>query len=194
MLYSLTVAVCAGLIIALNLLLGGELTLYAAGKISLITLCGVAAAFVTDAVCAFAVRRLPERWFLPEARLFSVGKRELEIYRRIRLSRLKRWVPEWGCFTGFHKDKLRSSADTEYLARFLLESNYGVLGHVAGAVCGFALMLIPIFDPFTMALPIAAVNAFLSLLPTAILRSNTPALRRLYRRSLARDERSEKTK
>ena len=38
-----------------------------------------------------------------------------------------------------------------------------------------------------MALPIALVNFVLNLMPTAILRANTPALRRLYERSLRKE-------
>jgi hypothetical protein len=50
------------------------------------------------------------------------------------------------------------------------------------------IMLLPFMDPISVALPIAAVNFVLSILPTMILRFNTPALRRIYRRNLEREK------
>ena len=44
------------------------------------------------------------------------------------------------------------------------------------------------FGPLTVSIPVAAVNAILSLLPTMVLRYNTPALRNLYRRTREREE------
>lgn len=154
----------------------------------LLTTLGVAAVIGVDGLFAFLIRRMPEKWFAPEAKLFDVGKRELNFYRKTRINSWKRHVPEWGCFTGFHKDKMRSPDDSAYLGRFLLESNYGVAGHLAGAVLGFLILLLPFLRPLSVALPIAAVNCILSLLPTMILRYNTPALRRLYRRNLNREK------
>ena len=188
MFYLLTVTTATLLITIGNFLSDGIFRVSAFGRLLLLTLIGVAAVFAIDALAALVARRLPERWFAPEARLFSVGKREKNFYRKLKINRWKQYVPEWGCFTGFHKDELQSSSDTAYLGRFLIESNYGVAGHVAGAILGFLLVLIPPLRPLTVALPVAAVNAILSLLPTMILRFNTPALRRLYHRTLPRDE------
>jgi len=79
---------------------------------------------------------------------------------------------------------LQSPDNSAYLGRFLLESNYGVAGHVAGALLGYLILFLPFLRPLSMALPIAVINMILSILPTMILRFNTPALRRLYRRNL----------
>jgi len=46
--------------------------------------------------------------------------------------------------------------------------------------------------PLSMALPIAAVNFILSILPTMILRFNTPPLRRIYKRNLKRENNGER--
>jgi hypothetical protein len=185
----------ATLLIALgNFLLDRVYELSALGGLLLLSVIGVAAVIAIDGLAAFAVRRLPERWFAPEASLFAVGNREKNFYRKTKINSWKKHVPEWGCFTGFHKDKMQSADDSAYLGRFLLESNYGVAGHVAGAILGFALVLIPPLRPLTVALPIAVVNMILSLLPTMILRFNTPALRRLYRRNLDREARRNEEK
>ncbi|MBQ9132576.1 MAG: hypothetical protein IJX62_08940 [Clostridia bacterium] len=189
MFYLITISAATVLIAFFNALSKGTLQLAVFGEYLLITLLGVAAVFAIDGLMAFVTRRLPERWFLPEARLFSVGKWEKDLYRRTRINAWKKYVPEWGCFTGFHKDKMQSPDDSAYLGRFLLESNYGVAGHLAGALLGFLLLLIPPLRPLTVALPVAVINMILSLLPTMILRFNTPALRRLYRRTLEREQR-----
>jgi len=187
MAYLITVILSVILIAALNFWMDGIYLASAFFAWIPEILLGVAAVFVIDAFFAFVIRRLPERWFSPDGRLFSVGKREKSFYRKTGINGWKRYVPEWGCFTGFHKDQLQSSNDSAYLGRFLLESNYGVAGHVAGAMFGFLIMLLPFLRPFSVALPIAAVNLILSLLPTMVLRFNTYALRRLYQRALARE-------
>jgi glycosyl-4,4'-diaponeurosporenoate acyltransferase len=154
---------------------------------------GVVAVIAVDGLLAFVARRLPDRYFAPEAKLFSVGDREKKLYKKLKIESWKRYVPELGCFTGFHKDKMRDPRTSEYVGRFLLESNYGVLGHVLGATLGFLIMLLPFLRPLAVALPIAIVNFVLSTLPTMILRYNTPALRRLYRRNLAKEEKEKNT-
>ena len=188
MFYLFTVLGAAIIIALSNFLADGIFTFFAIGNNLLIVALGIIAVFLVDAFFAFVTRRLPEKWFAPEARLFAVSKREVNFYRRTKINVWKKYVPEWGCFTGFHKDKMREPSDSAYIGRFLLESNYGVLGHVLGAFFGFLIMLLPFMDPISVALPIAAVNFVLSILPTMILRFNTPALRRIYRRNLEREK------
>ena len=188
MFYLITISAATLLIAFANVLIDQAYHLSAFGWHLLITVLGVVAVIAIDGLLAFVIRRMPERWFLPEARMFSVGKREINFYRKTNINAWKKHVPEWGCFTGFHKDKMRHPNDSSYIGRFLLESNYGVAGHVAGSFFGFLIMLLPFLRPVTMALPIAAVNFVLSLLPTMVLRANTPSLRGLYRRNLEREE------
>ena len=163
-------------------------TFRALGEIFLLALGGVGALFLIDALTAFFARRLPEKWFAPEAALFTVKPRERKIYRKLKINSWKKYIPEWGCFTGFHKDKVREPDSSAYIGRFLIESNYGVAGHIAGAVFGFLVMLLPCFHPFAVALPLALINFMLGILPTMILRSNTPSLRALYRKNLEREQ------
>ena len=187
MFYIITIAAAAVSTILLNFFLGDVLTPSAFGMLTLKTVVGIIAVFAIDGLLAFIIRRLPEKWFAPEAKAFTVGKKERNFYRKTRINSWKKYVPEWGCFTGFHKDKMREPNDSAYIGRFLLESNYGVAGHVAGAVFGFLILLIPFLPTLTVALPVAAVNFVLSMLPTAILRFNTPALRGLYRRNIEKE-------
>ena len=135
-----------------------------------------AAAFLLDAITAFLIRRLPEGWFAPLCPAFSVGEKERRILRRLGVLRWKHLVPEWGACSGFRKNELQSATEKEYLARFLLESNYGVVIHLVNAIVGGV----------TVGLPVAVINGFLSLLPVMILRYHTAPLRRLYTRALKR--------
>lgn len=190
MLYLLTVVIATILIALGNFLYDGVYEITAFAVHFGITALGVVAVVLIDAIFAFVTRRLPEAWFSPDSRLFYVGKGEKLFYRKTKINVWKKYVPEWGCFTGFHKDKIQKPSEGSYLGRFLLESNYGVAGHIVGALLGFLIILIPIFRPLSVALPIAIVNMILNLLPTAILRANTPALRRLYHGALEREKRA----
>ena len=169
-------------------------TLHAFGDILLRAVVGVASLFLIDALAAFLTRRLPEKWFAPEARLFTVKQSERKLYRKLKINSWKKYVPEWGCFTGFHKDKVRDPNSSAYIGRFLIESNYGVAGHIVGALAGFAIMLLPFLRPFAVAFPLACVNFVLGILPTMILRSNTPSLRALYKKNVARERKQAEAK
>ena len=186
MFYLIFVLVGSLLVALTNFFVSNVYTLRAFGEILLSVIVGVCILFLIDALTAFLIRRMPERWFAPEAKFFSVSPTERKFYRRIKINSWKKYVPEWGCFTGFHKDKVREPNSTAYIGRFLIESNYGVAGHIAGAIAGFAIMFLPFLRPFSVALPLAAINFILGILPTMILRSNTPSLRALYQRNLAK--------
>lgn len=188
MFYTLAIGLGAFVIALSNFLFDRVYTLPALLTHLLLTVLGVVAVIAVDGLFAFLIRRLPERYFAPEAKLFEVGKGEKNLYRRLKINAWKKHVPEWGCFTGFHKDRMKAPDDAAYVGRFLLESNYGVAGHLAGAVFGFLILLLPPLRTLSVALPIATINLVLSLLPTMILRYNTPALRRLYRINLERNK------
>ena len=187
MFYLISVTASTLIVTLLNFLFDKVYTLRAFGTHLLWAVVAVAVIFLIDALTATIARRLPEKWFAPEAKLFSVSQSERKFYRRIKINVWKKYVPEWGCFTGFHKDKVREPDSSAYIGRFLIESNYGVAGHIAGAFLGFAIMLLPWFRPFAVALPLAAVNWVLGILPTMILRSNTPSLRALYRKNVEKE-------
>ncbi len=187
MLYLILIPASGALLLFGNFFAGGDLTWAAFGWEFARVGAAMAGAFAIDGLLALLIRRLPARWFAPLAPLFSVGKRELKLYRFLRLPAWKNGVPEWGGFTSFRKNRLASPSDPVYLARFLLESNYGVAIHLAGALAGFALLAVPFVNArLSVALPVACLNALFSLMPMMILRFHTPTLRRLYRRAVRR--------
>ena len=137
-----------------------------------------------DGITAFIIRRLPEKWFAAGKKAFDVSRREKRLYSKLKLKKITTLVPELGGFTGFHKDRLKSTDDTEYLRRFLLESNYGVVIHIVNAAGGFVIGFLPFCGGVRVWAPVAAVNFILSILPVFILRNNTPPLLFLYKRSV----------
>ena len=145
---------------------------------------GVVSIIAFDGITALVIRRLmPQRWFSAERGAFAVSYKEHKLYKKLRVKKWVRLVPELGIFTGFHKDKIQSTQDTKYLERFLLEANYGVAIHLVNAILGFVVAFIPICSAPSVWVPIFAVNFILGLMPVAILRYNSYTLRRLYLRS-----------
>jgi hypothetical protein len=157
-----------------------NLTLYAST--------GALAAFLIDALSALVIRRLtPKSWYAPNSRLFTVSKRERDLYSKLRIKKWKDYVPELGGFTDFHKDRLESMSDREYLERFIIESNYGVVIHIANALLGILVMFVPFCSSPGIFIPVFAVNFVLSMLPVYILRYTSYTLLRMYNRSVARE-------
>ena len=134
MFYLITIILSILFIATANLFPLGVFSWSAYGTHIGITCLGVICVFAIDGMMAFFIRRLPQKWFAPDNKLFTVPKWERNLYRKSKINLWKKYVPEWGCFTGFHKDKMRESHNSEYVGRFLIESNYGVAGHLAGAV------------------------------------------------------------
>lgn len=178
MFYTATIAAANVIIILVNTLSAGDFWLTA-----LFSVLGTASVIAYDGLTAFLIRRLPEKWFAPEKKVFGVSRFEKRIYSKLKVKRLASVVPELGGFTNFHKDKLESAIDGEYLSRFLLESNYGVAIHIVNAVGGFVIGFLPFCGGVGIWLPVALVNFVLSMLPVFILRNNTPSLLFLYKRT-----------
>ena len=182
MIYLLTIFSAMCVIAALNLLfpVAGLSALPIFFYVTVLT----AAVILLDGIFAALIRLLPEAWFDPEGRLFAVGRRESRFYRAIALKHWKEIVPDLGCFTKFPKKTLASPNDPAYTGRYLLEAAYGIVIHAANAVTGF--LILPLFPSvaWRVALPVAIVNAVLSLLPLFVLRSNFPRLLRLHRHNL----------
>lgn len=178
MYYTATIAAANVIIILVNTLCAGKLW-----QTALFSVLGTVSVIAFDGITAFLIRRLPEKWFAPEKNAFKVFRFEKRLYSGLKVKRLASFVPELGGFTNFHKDKLESATDGDYLFRFLLESNYGVAIHIVNAVGGFVIGLLPFCGGAGIWLPVACVNFVLSMLPVFILRNNTPSLLFLYKRA-----------
>ncbi len=141
---------------------------------------------------AFIVRWvLPKKWFTMNKKFYSAGKAESKFYEKLGIKKWKDKVLELGCFTNFHKDKVKDPTNNEYLERFITEANYGVLIHALSIPLGFLVIFIyPLKLWFMIGLPVALVGAFLNLLPTFILRYNLPKLYSLHKLNELREKRT----
>ncbi len=148
-----------------------------------VTLAAIAV-IALDGIIALIIRRLtPSKWYSHEKRIFKVTKKERNFYQKIKIKHWKDSVPELGCFTGFHKNDLRSTNDEVYLSRFIIEANYGVVIHIANAILGFLIMFLPFCSSMGIWIPVFAVNFILSILPVFVLRYVSYTLQRLYERT-----------
>lgn len=176
----LTIIGIAMLIIgAINILLGVALW-YVVG-ISVIWC--TALQFALDGSIAILINKMPDRWFGVNNRLYRVSQRERALYKRWRVRQWKDKVWELGGLGGFSKKELKEPNNPEYIEKFIIECNKGVLTHRLAYPVGFAAMLtLPFPCNLTIALPVAIVNLYLSVLPTLVLRCNTPALQSILKR------------
>lgn len=145
--------------------------------------------FALDGAIAILINKMPDAWFGVDNRAYFVSDREKRLYKKLGVRRWKDKVWELGGLGGFSKKELKDPRNPEYIEKFIIECNKGVLTHRLAYPIGFlAILTLPNVCAFTVALPVAVVNLFLSILPTVVLRHNTPmlitALERLKRKSL----------
>lgn len=147
-----------------------------------VTLC-TAAQFALDGLIAAIINRLPDRFFSTDNRFFNVSEKEQKLYKKLKVRRWKDKVWELGGLGGFSKKSLENPNSPAYIERFIIECNKGVLTHRLSFPIGFLPMLfLPNIYALSIALPVAAVNLFLNILPTLALRYNTPKLKLALKR------------
>ena len=143
----------------------------------------VALQFALDGIIAIIINKLPDGLFGVENPLYRVSLCEREIYRRLGVKKWKNMVWELGWLGGFSKKELKEPKNPIYIEKFIIECNKGVLTHRLSYPIGFLAMLtLPNICFLTIALPVAVVNLFLNILPTVVLRYNTPLLISLLKR------------
>lgn len=143
----------------------------------------VALQFELDGIIALSISKLPDRWFGVDNPHYNVTGREKKLYVKLGVRRWKDKVWELGGLGGFSKKSLRDPSDPRYIEQFIIECNKGVLTHRLSYFIGFLAMLtLPSLAAFTIALPAAAVNLYLNVLPTIVLRYNTPGLKSVLKR------------
>ncbi len=164
---------------ALNIIFGVAAWYY----IVIATVWCTALQFALDGTIAITVKNLPNGWFGITNPVFKVSDFEMRMYKRLRVRLWKDKVWELGGIGGFSKKRLLEPDNPEYIELFIIECNKGVLTHRLSYPIGFLAMLtLEGVTAFTVALPVAAVNLFLNILPTLVLRYNTPKLHSLLKR------------
>ena len=150
--------------------------------ILLVALC-TATQFALDGLIAWMVNKLPDRLFGIDNRLYSVSDAEKKLYRKLKVRSWKDKIWELGGLGGFSKKNLVSPNSPEYIEKFIIECNKGVLTHRLSYFVGFLAMLtLQGVSALTVAFPVAVVNLYLNILPTLALRYNTPMLKALLLR------------
>ena len=193
MFYLFTILIAAAIIITLNYFFAAPVFGFTIWQIILYVSILVVAAIAIDGFFATVVRWfMPAKWFGVDKEKFAAGKRECRFYEKIGIKKWKEKVIELGVFTGFRKNKIADPMNNEYVARYILEANYGVGVHITGVTLGYLVMLIFPQYWLNMGLPVGVVNMVLNGLSLMILRYNLPKLRTLYRINAKRAARAEK--
>lgn len=178
-LYLTTIGIAMLIIAAVNLSIGSAPWYY----ILIAVVWCTALQFAIDGSLAFLINKLPNRWFGADNPLYSVSETEKKLYRKLRVKFWKDNVWELGGLGGFSKKHCTEPSNPEYIERFIIECNKGVLTHRLSYPAGFLAMLTLTGLPtFTVALPVAIVNVYLNILPTLALRYNTPKLQAILKR------------
>ena len=147
-----------------------------------VVLC-TAAQFALDGLIAIIINKMPDRLFAVNNPLYNVSKFEQELYKKLKVRTWKDKIWELGGLGGFSKKNLANPNSTEYIEKFIIECNKGVLTHRLSYPIGFLPMLfIPNICALSIAFPVAIVNLFLNILPTLALRYNTPKLHAMLKR------------
>ena len=184
-LYLSTIGIAMGIIVAANVAFGVAPWHYVLIAVVFCTALQVA----LDGLVAILINRMPDRWFGVDNPLYAVSPRERELYRCLKVRYWKDKVWELGGLGGFSKKNLKKPNDPEYIEKFIIECNKGVLTHRLSYPIGFLAMLtLHGACVLTIALPIALVNVYLNVLPTLALRYNTPMLKAMLERLLRKEK------
>ncbi len=151
-------------------------------KVLLITAVAVVIELLINAFVAFTVAKiLPKKCFDNNKKLYKVSSKEVKIYEFFKIKKWKDKIWELGKTNGFSKSKVDDPKNPEYIARFIEESNIGILDHLCSIFFGFLVVLcVPVRFMLTIGCPVGFVSLFLNLLPIAVLRYNKVKLERIY--------------
>ena len=188
-LYFSVIGVAVLIVSALNIAFGTAAWYYILAAVVWCT----ALQFALDGILALVINKMPDKWFGADNSLYLVSEAEKKLYKKLKVRLWKDKIWELGGLGGFSKKNLLEPGSPEYIEKFIIECNKGVLTHRLSYPIGFLAMLtLSGFPVLTVALPVAIVNVYLNILPTLVLRYNTPKLKLILDR-LRRKAENEKT-
>ena len=85
--------------------------------------------FGLDGLIAILINKMPDRWFGVNNPLYRVSERERTLYKRLRVRLWKDKVWELGGLGGFSKKNVQEPNNPQYIEKFIIECNKGVLTH-----------------------------------------------------------------
>ncbi len=178
LLYILIILISMVLISTFNIIFGLENFNNSPCLVIGMVILAVVIEIIIDLIFAGIIHALPNKYFDPNKKFFCVSKKEQKFYERLNIRKWKDKVIELGALGGFRKNKIKDQNDANYIYQFLIESNKGIIIHIANIIFGFLIIIcIPIKYALVISLPVAIVNLFLSTLPIFILRYNIPKLK-----------------
>ena len=153
----------------------------------------VASVVIIDAIVALIVRWVyPAKWFSFNKEIYMGKKKECRFYEFLGIKKWKDKIPEWGKATNFRKNKISDPKNNEYIERYILEANYGVMIHFLSIILGFlVIFILPLKYLLFFGVPVAIVNGIYNGLSLFILRYNLPKLHQLHRINEKRAKREE---
>lgn len=185
-LYLLTVGIASIIVSGANILVGTAPWYYVIAQLAWC----IAVNFMLDGLFAILIKIMPNKWFLPDNPAYHVSEKERSIYRKLKVRSWKDKVWELGGIGGFSKKNIKEPGNPKYIERFIIECNKGVLTHRLSYLSGVLVMFTCSgVTAFTIALPAALVNLYLNILPTIVLRYNTPMLKSVLLRLKRKAER-----
>lgn len=178
-LYLTIIGIAMAIIAAINIALGLGVWYYVVIAVVWCTVLD----FAIDGILALIIRLTPDKYYGVDNPHFNVTDKEIKLYRDLRVREWKDKVWDLGGLGGFSKKKLSDPDNPEYIEKFIIECNKGVVTHRLSYPLGFLVMLtLSGISVYTIALPVAVVNLVLNIMPTIVLRYNTPPLKRVLSR------------
>ena len=156
-------------------------------QIASVVLTSVALVVIIDTFFAIFIGILPKVLFSIKNPCFYVSKKQQKFYESLKIRKWKDYVWELGWLGGFSKRKIKSTNDPKYFEKFIIESNRGMTEHCLGMVFGFSIIAPYPQYVWSIGLPIDIMNVILNVLPTMILRYNSPKLRSIHKGLLKRE-------
>ncbi len=186
--YYLTILICMAIISAVDFIVAKPIYGFELWYIIVAVVVSTIAEIIIDSIFATIVRWLmPKKWFNVDKKWFIGKKAECRFYEKIGIKKWKEKVLELGAVTNFRKNKILDPTNNEYVSRYIVEANYGIVVHIACIVFGYLVVfLFPLKYFLCFGVPVAIVNTVLNLLPLFILRYNLPKLHSLYKFNLRR--------
>ncbi len=181
-LYIVTILVCMIIIVIGDYFLFAQNLGLELWYIVLAVVVATISVIIVDLIFALIVRRfLPAKWFDVDKKWFVAGRKEKRFYEFIGIKKWKDKVIELGALSGFRKNKIAEPNNPEYIKRYIIEANFGIVVHVADIIFGFLIIfMFPLDQWYCFGFPVSIVNVVLNLLPMFILRYNLPKLHKLY--------------
>lgn len=137
--------------------------------------------FALDALIAFIIHKLPEKYFNPNLKIYQVSKKEKKIIIKLGIRKWKDKVPDMGQLCDFKKGKVESK-EIVYLYKFLVEMCYAETIHVGMILIGFLDLII--WPRLSISIPLVLINFCLNFPPILIQRYNRPRMNDMYNHQL----------